>query len=215
MRRLLICACMALGLALGAGILRPQEVVDRIVARVENDVLLESDLQELARYQKFVDDKSEAENVLLDRLIDQWIVRTEAEASRFPKPSEADVQHGIDRLIRSFDSEEVYDQRKKQNGLSDADVKKMVIAQTYLTNYLDSRFRPSVQVDSKAIEDFYRGTVLARAQARGQAPPTLEAAQDVIQEFLIQRGINEQADRWLKESRLHLHVEKFSAEAAQ
>jgi len=33
-----------------------------------------------------------------------------------------------------------------------------------------------------------------------------------IQEALTQRGINEQADVWLKESRGRLHVEKFLKE---
>src|SRR5215467_10967018 len=55
-----------------------QEVIDRIVARVENDVILLSDVRLLARYQLLVDGKSESDAEILDRLIDQWIVRTEA-----------------------------------------------------------------------------------------------------------------------------------------
>jgi hypothetical protein len=64
-------------------------------------------------------------------------------------------------------------------------------------------------MDAKAVEDYYQNGVVLRAKARGQEPPTLEAAREFIQEFLMQEGINEQADRWLKESRLHLHVEKL------
>jgi len=215
MQRSIIFACLLLLPVLCPITGRGQEVVDRIVARVENDVLLQSDLEELARYQKFVDDKSESETVLLNRLIDQWIVRTEAEAARFPQPSEVDVQRGIDRLIRSFGSKEEMAEREKKNGLSDAEVKKMVTAQTFLSNYLDSRFRPSVQVDSKAVQEFYEKNVVPRAKGRGQTPPTLEAAQDFIQELLVQRAINEQADRWLQESRAHLHVKMFPSEASK
>jgi hypothetical protein len=54
-----------------------------------------------------------------------------------------------------------------------------------------------------------------RAKARGQEPPTLDAARDIIQEALVQRDINEQADRWLKESRDRLHVQKFLEEGAK
>lgn len=215
MRRSFVFACLLLLPALLPISGHGQEVVDRIVARVENDVLLQSDLRELARYQKFVDDKSETETILLNRLIDQWIVRTEAEAARFPQPSQADVQRGIDRLARSFGSKEEMAEREKKNGLSDAEIKKMVAAQTFLSNYLDSRFRPSVQVDSKAVQEFYEKNVVPRAKGRGQTPPTLEAAQDFIQELLVQRGINEQADRWLQESRAHLHVKMFLSEATK
>jgi parvulin-like peptidyl-prolyl isomerase len=195
-----------------AGLLHGQEIIDRIAARVENDVILMSDLRELSHYQQLVDGKAEPDEQLLGRLIDQWIVRAEAEASRYPQPSDADINRGIERLQKSFASPEEYESRKKQSGLSDAAVRRMVASQLYLSSYLDSRFRPSVQIDEKAIEDFYQNGVIPRAQARGEAPPTLEAARDLIQEALVQRGINEQADRWLKESRARLHVDKLLGE---
>jgi hypothetical protein len=115
----------------------------------------------------------------------------------------------VERVRQSFTSPEEFDSRKKQCGLSDADVRRMVASQLYLSNYLDSRFRPSVQVDAKAIEDFYQNALVPRAKARGQAPPTLDDARDLIHEALVQSGITEQADRWLKESRARLHVEKL------
>jgi len=188
---------------------RPQEVIDRIAARVENDIILLSEVRELGRYQQFLDGKSETEEQLLDRLIDQWLVRTEAEASRFPQPSEEDTNHGVERVQQSFASPEEFALRKKQCGLNDVEVRRMVASQLYLSNYLDSRFRPSAQIDAKAIEDFYQNALVPQAKARGQAPPTLDDARDLIHEALVQRNISEQADRWLKESRARLHIEKF------
>lgn len=187
----------------------PQEVIDRIAARVENDIILLSEVLELGRYQQLLDGKSETEGQLLDRLIDQWIVRTEAEASRFPQPSEEDIDHGVERVQQSFASHEEFASRRKQTSLSDTDVRRMVAAQLYLSNYLDSRFRPSVQVDAKAIEDFYQNALVPQAKASGQAPPALDDARDLIHEALVQRNITEQADRWLKESRARLHIEKL------
>jgi len=192
-----------------------QEVVDRIAARVENDVILLSDVRALSRYQQLLDGKSETDTQILDRLVDQWIVRTEADVSHSPRPSEADIDHGLSRVRESFGSEEEYQAKRKQAGLREQEVRAMVTAQLYLSNYLDSRFRPAVQVDPKEIEDFYQTAVVARAKARGQEPPTLDAARDSIQEALIQNGINQQAELWLKESRLRLHVEKFLDEVAK
>ena len=192
-----------------------QEVVDRIVARVENDVILLSDVRALSRYQQFLDGKSESDAQILDRLIDQWIVRTEADVSRSPHPSEADTDRSVSRVRNSFASEQEYEARRKQAGLTEQDVRAMVSSQLYLSSYLDSRFRPAVQIDPKAIEDFYRDAVVVRAKARGQEPPTFEEARDSVQEALIQNAINQQAEQWLKESRLRLHVEKSLKEAAQ
>jgi hypothetical protein len=200
---------LSLLLANGAGMPAAQEIVDRIAARVENDIILLSDIRALSRYQQFLDEKSETDAQILDRLIDQWMVRTEADVSRFPHPSDAEIDRGLERLQQSFTPVEQFEARRRQSGLSDAEVRGIVASQLYLSNYLDSRFRPAVQVDSKAIADFYEGSVVPQAKARGQEPPTLDAAHDLIQEALVQRGINEQAEKWLKESRARVHIENL------
>jgi len=186
-----------------------QEIVDRIAARVENDIILYSEIRTLSRYQLLVDGKSESDAQILDRLIDQWIVRTEADVARFPPPSDAEIQRSLERLQKSFASAEEYEARKKQSGLSDAEIRSIAASQLYLSNYLDSRFRPAVQIDPKTIEDFYQKSVVPRAKARGQEPPPLDTARDYIQEALVQRGINDEADRWLIESKSRLHIEKL------
>lgn len=206
---------LAVAIATTSLCLPAQEVVDRVAARVENEVILLSDVRALSRYQQLLDGKSETDAQILDRLIDQWIVLTEADVSHSPRPSEADIDHGLSRVRDSFGSEQEYEARRKQAGLSEQEVRTMVASQLYLSNYLDSRFRPAVQIDPKEIEDFYQTAVVARAKARGQEPPTLDAAHDSIQEALIQNGINRQAEQWLKESRLRLHVEKFLDEVAK
>jgi parvulin-like peptidyl-prolyl isomerase len=211
MRRACIVFALAaalIGLA-AARRLPAQEVIDRIAARVESDVILLSDVRVLARYQQLVDGKSESDAQILDRLIDQWIVRNEAETARFPRPSDDDIARGVERVQKSFPSPAEYEARKKEIGLTDADIRNMVAGQLYLSNYLDSRFRPSAKVEPKDVEDFYDKAVIPRAQARGQAPPTLDAARDYIREALVQRSIDEQAERWLNESRGRVHVEKM------
>jgi hypothetical protein len=207
---LLIAALATVGRCVGA-----QQIVDRVVARVENDVILWSDVRALSRCQQFLDGKSESDDQILDRLIDQWIVRTEADVARSPQPSDAEIDRALGRLHKSFASEQEFEARKQQAGLSDQEIRTMTAAQLYLSSYLDSRFRPAVQIEPKAIEEFYENAVVPRAKARGQEPPTLESARDSIQEALVQNGINEQADRWLKESRLRLHIEKLPLEGAQ
>jgi hypothetical protein len=186
-----------------------QQLIDRIAARVENDIILLSDVRILGHYQMLVDGKSETEAQLLDRLIDQWVVQNEADASRFPRPTTAEIDQAVAALKKSFPSIQEYEERRKQSGLSEQQVRDKIATQIHLTNYLDSRFRPSVQVDAKAIEDFYKSAVLPRAKARGQEPPSLEASRDVIQEALIEQSIDAQAEQWLKESRARIHVERL------
>jgi hypothetical protein len=216
MRRRWIAGLCAIFLAIGtASLVSGQEVVDRIVARVENDIILQSDVQELKQYQELVGEKSESDSAILDRLIDQWIVRSEAGLSRFPEPNKEEIDRGVERVVKSFSSPAEYEARRKKLGLTDEEVRKIVASQLYLSNYLDSRFRPSAQIDEKAVEAFYQNAVVPRAKARGQEPPTLDDSRDTIQEALVQSDINEQAARWLTESRGRLHVQKFLDEGAK
>src|ERR1700726_2680813 len=125
---------------------RSQELLDQIAARVESDIILLSEVRTLSRYQMLVDGKAESDAAILDRLVDQWIVRNEAETARFPHPAELEIAHGVEHLQSSFASTEEYQTRKRQSGLSDKEIQRMLAKQLFLSNYLDSRFRPAVQV---------------------------------------------------------------------
>jgi|SRR5271157_4668119 len=213
MRRCVLNLSLILAVLTASKAVVSQEVIDRVAARVENDIILVSDVRALARYQVFIDGKSESDAQILDRLIDQWIVRNEASAARYPQPSDEEVQRSLARLKRSFSSPGEFEDRRRQSGLSSEELLAIVKSQLYLSNYLDTRFRPSIQAEEKDVEEFYRARVVPRAEERGQTPPTLEAARDFIQEALVQRAINEQADRWLKESRSRIRVENMLTES--
>src|SRR6202030_1077792 len=155
-------------LALAAIGARSQEVVDQIAARVEGDIILLSEVRTLSRYQILVDGKAESDAAILDRLVDQWIVRNEADTARFPHPSDLGIAQGVEHLQASFASPEEYQARKIQSGLNDKDIERMLAEQLYLSNYLDSRFRPAVQVSARQVEDFYQQAVISRGKARNQ-----------------------------------------------
>ncbi|MBZ5700676.1 MAG: hypothetical protein LAN84_02385 [Acidobacteriia bacterium] len=203
--RTFLCGALAL-LSLAAATARPQEVVDRLAARIESDVILLSEVRQLGAYQQLLDGKRESDAQLLDRLIDQWIVRTEAEASRFPRPAAAEVEREVEKLKKALPAGQPFGE-----ALREADLRSLIAEQLYLSAYLDSRFRPAVQVEPQAIDDYYATTLVPLARSRGETPPPLESVRESIRELLIQRGINEQADRWLKERRARLHVEKEMA----
>ncbi len=187
---------------------RAQQVVDRVAARIENDIILESEVRELGRYQQLVEGRAESGAQRLDRLINQWIVRTEAEAARFPKPTDAEVNAELDRVRKVSPSLEAFEQHLLDSGLTESALRRVVGQQLYLTRYLDSRFRAAVQVEPPAIEAYYRDEFAARLEKTGAAVPPLEDVRYQIREILVERGINDQASRWLTESRSRLHIEK-------
>src|SRR5258706_9081959 len=66
---------------------QPGRVVDRIVARIEGDIILLSQMRELGAFQQLVEGKSETVAGLLAELIEQWMLQNEATEARFPEPA--------------------------------------------------------------------------------------------------------------------------------
>ena len=58
--------------------------VDGIAARIEDDVITESEVRELGAFQKLVDGSAKPRIELIKELADQWIVRGEAAVAAFP-----------------------------------------------------------------------------------------------------------------------------------
>ncbi|HXN24805.1 MAG TPA: hypothetical protein VOA41_18890 [Candidatus Dormibacteraeota bacterium] len=186
----------------------PEQVLDRIVAHIEDDILFESELRELGQFQKFSGSQTEDDGKLLGRLIDQWIVNTEAASAHFSRPTDAEVDLEIANMGKLFAPPETLETRLKQAGLDPAQLHRLVKQQLYLTRYLDYKFRGAVQIPQTEIENYYRQTLAPQLAARGQAGPPLQSVEDEIREVLVQREINLRADRWLEETRAHLRIER-------
>ncbi len=208
MRRALTFLLLLAGLALlPLPTLPAQQVVDRIVARIEDDIITLSEVRELGRYQELVQGRAAGEDRLLALLIEQWIVNTEATAARLPRPSEAEISRELARLEKQFASPDTYHERLRQLGLSPAMVLRQIERQIYLARYLDYKFRPAAQVDAAAIEKYYREELVPSLAARGQAAPDLDSVQEQIRDLLVERDISQRAKRWLEETRPRLKIE--------
>jgi DNA repair exonuclease SbcCD ATPase subunit len=184
-----------------------QQVVDRIVAHIEDDIITLSEVRELGRYQQLVEGHAASDDRLLAQLIEQWIVSAEATAAHYPLPIEAEVNREIERLGRQFASPEAYRERLQQLGLPAAAVRRLMERQIYLGRYVDYKFRPAVQVDAGAIEKYYREQLVPPMAAKGQAAPALEIVQDEIRELLVQAEISRRSAQWLEDTRSRLRIE--------
>jgi hypothetical protein len=183
-----------------------QRVVDRIVARIEGDIITQSEVRELGRFQQLLEGKAAGEEELLRQLIDQWVVATEAAASRFEPPTDAEVKGEFERLQKEFVSPGTFRTRLRELQLEEAAVRRLLGRQIWLSRYLDYKFRPAAQVDDAEIERYYREELSAQLRSRGQAPP-LEDVREQIRELLTQREISRRADRWLSETRPRLRID--------
>ena len=189
------------------------QVVDRIVARIEDDIILQSQVRELGAFQQLVEGHADTDDQLLTELIAQWVVQTEATSTRFPEPVQSEVDRELGRLISNFASPEAYSMRLKDLGLSETQVKKLLKRQIYVERYLDYKFRPSVQIESAEINTYYQNELLPELAKKNQPAPPRAEVEDQIREVLIQRKISDLAAKWLDDTRSRLKIELTPAGA--
>ena len=190
---------------------QPPEMVDRIVARIEGDIILLSEVRELAAYQQLLEGRAQPEDELLRSLIEQWVVRNEAQESQFPAPPAAQIDAESTRIQSRFPNPQAYRERLAAVGLTPQSLRRIVEQQFYLARYLDYKFRPAVQVEEAAISQYYQDELAPALRARGQTPPPRDDLQEQIREVLVQRGINERADSWFEETKSRLQIEIMPA----
>ncbi len=183
------------------------QAVDRIAARIEDDIIMESHVRELAGFQELVDGHAKSRDELIRELAGEWIVRGEADAAKYPQPTKEDIENAYARLVSQFESPEEFKKRVAAAGLSEAAVRRILGQQLYLSRFLDYRFRPSAQVDQKQIEAYYNEEFAPQLKARGQAVPPLDAVADTIREVLVQRAITDRANQWIDETRAGLKID--------
>lgn len=210
-------------LLLAAAPLRAGEIIDRIVATVDNDVVLESDLDLALRFQALVNStapgdpgagKREQE---LQRLIDQSLLREQMLRAGFTPPNGKDVAKAVAGLragIPGAATEEGWRTALAAAGLSEQDVEERVREQIEITRFVDLRFRPGIRVDTSEVRHYYEETLVPELRAKGAAPPPLSQVADKIQGLLVEKSISDQLDAWLKSLRAESRIRIVDKPAA-
>jgi len=181
--------------------------VDGVAARIEDDIITESEVRELAAFQLLVDGKSKPRAELIRELSDQWLIRSEATATRYGQLPALDVDRAYAEFVKQFPSPEDFQKRRAGAGLTEAAVRRIVAQQLYLSRFIDYRFRPEAQVSDEQVETYYHDEFAPQLKARNEPVPPLDDVDDTIREVLIQRAISDRAAKWLGESRDKLKLD--------
>lgn len=200
------CTIVLLAIALPA---RAGDVLDRIVATVNNHIILQSEWQDAVRYEAFVagralDQVQAADRkAALDHLIDQELLREQMRSSGFPHASAEEVEKSLQEIRKRYaaNAEAGWDAALKQYGLTEQELKKRVALQVDLLGLVDSRLRPNVVIDSKSIESYYNQELLPQLRHSGAEQVPLAQVTPKIRELLTQQKMNELLVAWLQDLR--------------
>lgn len=190
-----------------AASLQAQEVVDRIVATVNGQPILQSDCDVEARYEAFLDGRPAAATAtILDRVIDQQLLL--AQMKDVAAPSSAEVEEKIAEVRRQIAAQDEDGWRKAlaRYGMDEQDLRERVQVQLRVLRFVDQRLRPGVHVDAKAVENYYRETFLPQLKQRGAGEAPLADVSARIEEILAQQQMDRLLADWLQELRKQASV---------
>jgi peptidyl-prolyl cis-trans isomerase SurA len=191
------------------------EVIDRIVAKVNGRIILQSDWDDALRYEallngrpldRFSDDDRRA---VLDRLIDQELLDEQMKSASFQHASEAEATARITEARKQYpeaSTPEGWQAVLARFHLTGKDLLVHVEQQIDLMRLVDSHLRPEVQIDSKSIEAYYRDRFVPKIKQSGGNEVPLADVSGRIRELLTQEKVNELLVSWLQTLRSESNV---------
>lgn len=180
--------------------------IDGIAVRIGDDVVTDSEVRQLEDYQQLVDGHVQSRAEVLQELVDQWIVRTEAAATKFPHPTASEVNEEFHALEKQFKSPQEFQEKLAHAGLTQDAALQVLERQIYYVRFLNYKFHATAQVTSAEIEAYYQKQLAPQLEKKGLSLPPLNQVEAQIRQLLTQEQINKKAAQWLEEAKARLRI---------
>ena len=190
---------------------------DRVLAVVDDDPILGSDVERVVRLGLEAPKPGEAPAVfrrrVLDELIEQRLQFHEIDRFGFEQVPVDEIQRRVAAIRARFPDEAAFQKALKEVGLDTKGLRQLVTRQLLVLTYVDERLGPSVFVTPDDVNRYYRAVLVPEMQKRGQPAPPLDQVREDIRETLKQQKMTAQMESWTKGLREKADVLLYSADA--
>lgn len=133
------------------------EIVERVVARINDEIITLTELEEA--YQQLKSALPEGERLpsrreLLERMVENKLLLQETKREGI-KVSEGEVQENIERVKSTFLSEKAFEMALENEGIKIEDLKERYKEELMIKKLIDKEVKPEVEVTKKEIRDYY------------------------------------------------------------
>ena len=206
---------LVLGLAVPALAQEQAAVVDRILAVVDEDPILLSEVEQAIALGLVERQAAETDEELrrraLRQLIEQRLRFQEIDRFGLGELPVDEVQRQVASLIDGLGGGERAAARLAELGLDETALKQLVARQIMVVTYVEERLGPRIFVGIDDITAYYDDVLAAEMKANGQPLPPIDDVREQIREVIKQQRLNAEIDRWTEELRQKADVEDYSA----
>ena len=189
--------------------------LDHVVAVINGDVLLQSDVDEemhFAALEPFqVHAGRDTQEDALRRLINRALILQQMKEQQQLgiNISDADVQKSLEELRSHLPQCVKYDCKTdagwkaflKANDLMQDEVDAYWKQRLQILRFIDVRFRTGIRIPQENVEDYYKKSVVPAFERLHEKAPPLKEVSARIQEVLLQQQVNGLLQDWLKSLR--------------
>ena len=211
-RRALILLQLGLAVAPAVAAAEPSKttLVDRVVAVVDEDPILLSDLERaiglgLVPRQPGEEDAA-LERRALDALIEQKLRLHEIARFGVEDAPLEEVDRQLERLRSRFADERAWQAELARLGLAEAEVRQILARQLSVLAYVEQRLGPRVYVGIEEIRKYYDEVLVPKLEAAGEPVPPVDEIRESIRAVLREERLDSEIDRWTAELRRQADV---------
>jgi peptidyl-prolyl cis-trans isomerase SurA len=190
----------------------PGVVLDRLIAVVNGDTILESDVDEERRFEEIQPYRAEADFTrakIIERLIDRALILQQSALQPEDAVTDKELDAQLATLRRDIpackqDHCETDDGWKKflgDHGFTEEEFSSRWRQRMQLLKFIDVRFRNGIRIKDEEIQTYYEKTMLPEYAKRNVKPPPLDVIKQRIEEVLLQQEVGALLEDWLKSLR--------------
>ncbi len=199
-------------------------VLDRILAIVNDDVILESDVDEERRFESIQPYRGSTAEFsrerAVQRLIDRTLILQQAALEPEDAISEEDLDTQLAKLRKDIPSCAEYhcetdggwQKYLADHGFTVAEFRDRWRKRMELLRFIEVRFRNGIRISEDEIKEYYEKTMLPEYAKQKVTPPKLETISKRIEEVLLQQQVSNLLRDWLKSLRVQGSVRIMSAD---
>lgn len=191
-----------------------EEPVDRVLAVVDEETILASDVEQVIALGLVERQGEESEEAFrqraLQELIEQKLRFHEIDRYGFTELPVQRVEEEFAEIRRRYTDDGAWQARLAELGLDDQGVKALVARQLLVFTYIEERLGPRVFVSLEEIREYYDTVLVPEMNRRSAAVPPIDEVREQIREVLRQQRLNEELERWTEELRRDADIADYS-----
>lgn len=193
--------------------------IDGVVAIVNGDVILESDVDEERRFEAIQPYRGAAAERSRDRAVQRLINRTLIVQQAAWEADQIGVSdEELDKQLKTLredipacrkmhcETDAGWQKYLASNGFTVKEFRDRWRQRMQLLKLIDIRFRNGIHISDDEIKDYYEKTMLPEYARQKVAPPKLEAISQRIEEVLLQQRVSGLLRDWLQSLRAQGNV---------